>query len=339
MDKKWLYEEYVRKDRSSQEIADEYGCKRNTIQQWLAKYSIKKDVVKRKKYKKKYPKITKEFLIEENINKQKTLSQIAKETGISQDTLRLYSIEYGIDYYSDQHPIKLTKSDEQEICRKYQEEKMSTNQLGIIYNVQHGTIKRVLKRNNIPIRDIQESQLILYNEEIDDLFYDADRLYDLHWNQNKSCVDIGEMIGVDPGTIRRQMHKLGIKTKNNAESKIGQIIGDKHPNWKGGITELSILLREYFNTNLAPIAAKRDNYTCQLCGKTHTILHVHHVHTFSDIVNEIIQEHPDLDVQTNKQELYNIIVHDERFLDIDNLITYCKDCHFFRIHGYKRRDN
>lgn len=135
------------------------------------------------------------------------------------------------------------------------------------------------------------------------------------------------------------MHKLGLKTKTNSQSKIGQMIGDKHPNWKGGITELDILLREYFNTNLAPIAAKRDNYTCQLCGATHAILHVHHKIHFSQIVKEIINEHPNLDVQKDKQELYNIITHDKRFLDIDNLITYCKECHLFKIHHYKRKDN
>lgn len=27
MDKDWLYNEYVAKDRSTQDIADEYGCK------------------------------------------------------------------------------------------------------------------------------------------------------------------------------------------------------------------------------------------------------------------------------------------------------------------------
>jgi len=38
------------------------------------------------------------------------------------------------------------------------------------------------------------------------------------------------------------------------------------------------------------------------------------------------------------QELYKIIVNDERFLDEDNLITYCKECHLFKIHKYKKRD-
>ena len=52
MNKEWLYNEYVVKDRSSQDIADEYGCKQNTIQCWLSNHKIKKDV-KRKQRKRK----------------------------------------------------------------------------------------------------------------------------------------------------------------------------------------------------------------------------------------------------------------------------------------------
>lgn len=338
MDREWLYNEYVIKDRSSQDIADEYGCVRNTIQCWLAKFKIKKKIV-RKHYEKKYPNITKEFLIEENINKKKSLSQISRETGVSFDTLKNYAHEYGIDYYVEQHRYKLSESEQKQICELYQNEKISTNQLGKQFNVGHGTVKKILKRNNIPIRGRQEAQLVLKHEEIDDLFYDAKRLNDLHWNQNISCVDIGKMIGTDGGTIRRQMHRLGLETKDNSQCKIGLMTGENHPNWKGGITQLYYLLREYFTINLASKVVKRDNYTCQLCGKTHTKLHVHHIRPFKEIVFEIVDEHPELDIQDNKQELYDIITHDERFLDTENLITFCKDCHLFKIHEYKRRDN
>ena len=62
------------------------------------------------------------------------------------------------------------------------------------------------------------------------------------------------------------MHRLGLQTKNNSESKIGLMVGENHPNWKGGLSSLNHLLREYFHTNQMPRIAARDNYTCQLCG-------------------------------------------------------------------------
>lgn len=341
INKDWLYNEYIIKDRSTKDIADEYGCKRNTIQCWLNKHKIKKEVVKRDR-KNKYPEITKEFLIEENINKKKTLSQISKEIGIPLDTLTRYCNEFGINYWTEQHPTKFSEEVEKEICDLYVNEKISTNQLGKMYNVEHGTIKNILLRNDIDIRNFQDAQLSLFHKnELPELFNDSEMLYDLHWNKNKTCKEIGKMIGVDAGTIRRQMNKLGIKTKTNSESKIGVMVGSKHPNWKNGVSGLYPLIREFFTINLASKAVKRDNYRCQLCGvnSNNASLHVHHIRHLRDIVNEILSEHPDLSVQDNMQELYNIITHDARFLDLNNLITYCKDCHLYKIHGFKRKDN
>ena len=36
----------------------------------------------------------------------------------------------------------------------------------------------------------------------------------------------------------------------------------------------------------------------------------------------------------NVNDLYNIAIKDKEFCDLDNLITYCKDCHYGKIHGY-----
>ena len=110
--------------------------------------------------------------------------------------------------------------------------------------------------------------------------------------------------------------------------------GEKHPNWKGGRTGLYVRLREYVGTNQTKKVIKRDGHTCQLCGKTTGKMHVHHIVHFKTIFDTILSEHKDLDVQENKEELYEIMTHDERFLDLSNLITYCKECHF-KTHGYK----
>ena len=46
-DRNWLYNEYVVLDKSTKQIATEIGCNRNTVQCYLSKYKIKKDIVKR----------------------------------------------------------------------------------------------------------------------------------------------------------------------------------------------------------------------------------------------------------------------------------------------------
>lgn len=196
-----------------------------------------------------------------------------------------------------------------------------------------------MRRNNISLRSLSESQFAKINKEPDIRLFDSLWLQEQHYKLNRSCKDIGEELEVDAGTVRRHMRKLGIHTKTNSESKIGLMTGENHPNWKGGITSLKRLLREYFHINLAPIAAKRDKYMCQLCGATHTILHVHHIINFMDIIYEILDEHLDLNPNDpqDKQSLYNIIINDDRFTNIDNLITYCKECHYYTIHNYQHK--
>lgn len=52
-------------------------------------------------------------------------------------------------------------------------------------------------------------------------------------------------------------------------------------------------------------------------------------------IMKLTTEHPELTIQDNKQQLYDLVINDERFLDTNNLITYCKHCHQTIIHGIK----
>lgn len=97
-------------------------------------------------------------------------------------------------------------------------------------------------------------------------------------------------------------------------------------------------LREAFESQLTQKAMARDNFCCQLCDSKKN-LQVHHIVPFKKIFSDIISEHPEYNIEENKEELYKIAVADSRFLDLNNLITYCKECHLFKIHGYNKRNN
>ena len=80
--------------------------------------------------------------------------------------------------------------------------------------------------------------------------------------------------------------------KQMSESHIGLLVGDKHPNWKGGIARLPYPFE--FDRELKTRINKRDNYTCQNCGKlilkngkkSNEKLTVHHINYNKKSIDE-----------------------------------------------------
>ena len=78
--------------------------------------------------------------------------------------------------------------------------------------------------------------------------------------------------------------------------------GERHWNWKGGITPENARIRasaEYAKWRKAVF--ERDHFTCQMCGRYGCKLNAHHIKPFSK--------------------------YPEYRLDLDNGITLCKECH------------
>lgn len=280
-----------------------------------------------------------DYLYHHYVELGKSEDEIANENGVKRGTIQIYLKKNGIPLRYVNPAQKFFAEDDAKIIDMYCNQHKSAYQIGIELGTSHSIILKHLRKNGITTRDTSEAQFVSKGKERPPELLDAELLNKWHWEDNLSCKEIGERIGTDAGTVRRYMHQFGLKTKNNSECKIGLMVGENHPNWRGGRTPFKMLLREFFHINQAPEILMRDNYHCQLCGKTHVPLHVHHIRYFNDIVNEIIDEHPDLDpTNTDDQHvLYDICIHDARFLDKDNLITYCRDCHLFKIHGYKRK--
>lgn len=97
---------------------------------------------------------------------------------------------------------------------------------------------------------------------------------------------------------KKYPHSAWNKGKSNFSA-----VGEKNPNWKGGITLKIDKLRksiEWKNWRLKVF--ERDNWTCQNCGlKKSGYLHPHHI---------------------KEREVYP-----ELMFDIDNGITLCDICH------------
>ena len=73
------------------------------------------------------------------------------------------------------------------------------------------------------------------------------------------------------------------KLSEETKRKIGAAVrGDKHPNWKGGVTYPIFALRktkEYRHWRNAVL--ERDGYQCRKCHKSHNRLDAHHIFSFT----------------------------------------------------------
>jgi len=196
-------------------------------------------------------------------------------------------------------------------------------------------LKHIKCSGVIKTRSLSESQFSHNKKEYPSDLDDFEKLYDMYVTNKMSKKDIGVQYDVAPSVVDNRLKKFGIKVRGNSEARKGRFIGENHPNWKGGRTGLYMRLREYFRVNQIPEILKRDNYKCQLCGSKKK-LQVHHIISFKELFEEILNEHPELNIIKNEQELYDIMRNDSRLNDLENLITYCKECHLFKVHGYKK---
>lgn len=208
----------------------------------------------------------------------------------------------------------------------------SSTEIAEELNTTHRTILLRLKKHTIDRRTLSESQWNFKKKEIPGDFYNKELMEKLYIKEGLSKKELGMRYNCDPCVIDRVLKSLGIKIRNNSESKKGINTGESHHNWKGGITSLSARLREYCsNYDLNKEIIERDGKKCIICGNKEN-LHVHHLIPFKSIVNRIVAQNYPLSPVDNINELYNIAVKDSELNNKNNLITVCSMCHH-KIHG------
>ncbi len=108
--------------------------------------------------------------------------------------------------------------------------------------------------------------------------------------------------------------------------------GEKHWNWKGGITPLTTKIRTSDKSNQwRQQVFLRDNFTCQKCGdNTGGNLHAHHKKAFSRLIEEVKKYLPLL-------PLYEAAMLYTPLWDIDNGKTLCKKCHHKKSKGRPKK--
>ena len=136
------------------------------------------------------------------------------------------------------------------------------------------------------------------------------------------------------GKHKCQTHALkGRKHTEKHNIKIGKslkglFVKEKNWNWKGGITSLAIGIRNLIEyKSWRKQVFKRDNYTCQECGKIECYIESHHQKFFAEILSEFLKIYSKFQPIEDKETLLRLAVEYKPFWDTTNGQTLCKDCH------------
>ena len=128
--------------------------------------------------------------------------------------------------------------DDSTIIDLYLQGKSST-EIAKQFGTSHRTILLKMKKHTIERRTLSESQWNFKSKEIPKDFSNKEVMERLYLKEGLSKKELGIRYNCDPCVIDRVLRNLGIKIRNNSESKVGLMTGDNHPNWKGGISTLS----------------------------------------------------------------------------------------------------
>ena len=334
---------YLNELKTTKEIGEIVGCSLSTINRILRREGVQlreKGNIKGKEYN-----ITSPFKQKVgDVEKMKSLfndgapiNEIAKILNVSPKAVDREVKELGLkrtvsmmsrDFYDD--------SNDEKIVYLYKNGK-STTDIAKIIGVTHRTVIKHLSHCGIDRRKLSESHFVKNNKQFPEELKDFQVVYDLYIERHLSKKDIAAQFNVSANVVDRVLRELGIQKRTSSEAKIGLFSGEKHPNWKGGRSGLYMRLREYFRCYQVKDVIERDGKRCQMCGSRKQ-LHVHHIKPFKEIFNEILAENSTFDVQKDEEKLFKIMTNDPRMNDMGNLITYCKECHLFKVHGYKKHE-
>ncbi len=192
--------------------------------------------------------ITKKYLIQEYIDNKITITQIAKRIKCSYTFIRNHLLKYNIKIRTKRESM-IGKNQKFNISKdflikEYIVNKKSAYKIAEMLKCTNGTIYNCLEKYNIKSRSHSEAVI----GELCPSFIDG------RTNKKYYCIDCGkELSGYQAKRCRSCCNS-----------------GENNPSYIDGLS------REYpseFNEELKESIRKRDNYTCQLCGKSGKCVH------------------------------------------------------------------
>ena len=144
--------------------------------------------------------------------------------------------------------------------------------------------------------------------------------------------DMAVRLGISVSFTRRSQIAKETRSKWTEESRLKKSKSQKKyrgslsPSWKGGVCNVSEMIRGRLYSAWKKYIFQRDDYTCRLCGDRGRKLVAHHVRTFAEIRDAVIQQYPHLNTRkhTDMDKLAELVIEAH---ELSDGITLCQKCH------------
>ena len=151
------------------------------------------------------------------------------------------------------------------------------------FNVNPTTVYIWLEKHNIQRRCGKEIEQLKFPKS----YRDRDWLYRKYITEEYSSKQIASMCKCTDVTIRSWLKKYSIYIRNQVESQntkryLEHMVtirkGKNNPCWRGGTTSLQqLIVANPLYVYWRNLVFNRDDYKCQVCGKTNCTLNAHHI--------------------------------------------------------------
>lgn len=259
--------------------------------------------------------LTKDFLIEEYVNKKIPYYKIAKNLRCSRNTILKYLKKFDISRETYQSK-SLTKNF---LIEEFIIKNKSAREIAQEFNFKKITIFRYLKKYNISKNPFS----ILTKEFLEEEYI----------NKKRSPKEIAKEVQCNTKTIFDYLKKHKLPIRNISEAKKGKkhptpwMFGNKFRYLDGRSPLIVCIYRSQEYKLWRDRIFHRDNYTCQECNQVGGKLEAHHKVKFKVLFKTFLSINPNLDVKKDKEEILKLVKIYFPFWDINNGITLCYNCH------------
>lgn len=301
---------YIDEHRSYQEIADYYNATISQVKNFLQSRQIKRRFAQSKLNQEQFDKIKDLYLGD----KKYPVSKISKMLNIKESIIR--------NYIFDNKLTRKETGDERRLTIPYET-------LYDLYIIKKLDKNEIQKKLNI-CRQTLNKNLKFYKLTNKYSNYTDNDICKMYKDEYKSLSDINNITNFPKSRIRQILIKNNIQLR---DYRLSQMTKSKaYFEYDMSLLNKQSLLKRncysYFKSHIST-QIKKERNMCECCGSTEN-LHCHHIKPYSLIVNEIIKENKNL----SDTELYNVITHDSRFLDTNNIKVVCEKCHYTIFHPY-----